>query len=205
MSYLSDIAYDGLSKSYLLRLQKWSSRNQSADCSSSLVSTIKWEAAMCSQILALIEADEQAKEVIKSLKRLGHKVVACTSYTEAIRLIECSQFALVISDVHLENGGNVFDFLRWVRRNRSSRETPFVLYSCKPTLRAKYLEDGIRCAARLLGATRYVSMDNFDTNEFRRLINTVCPPVHKPSPGHHEKKILRALDKHRAIRCINAH
>jgi CheY-like chemotaxis protein len=159
-----------------------------------------WKNTLCAQILTLIEDNERANQVIKALKQAGHKVVACANYTDAIELLQSSHFALIISDVHLENGGNVFDFLRWVRRNPLTSETPFVLYGCKPTPTAKYLEEGLRCSARLLGATKYIVMDNFDTNEFRRQIDPVCPPVHKHSPGQHSKKTLRDLVNHRTLR-----
>jgi len=152
---------------------------------------------MCSRILALIEVDERANQVIESLKLPGHEVISCSNYKEAIRLIQKTRFAMIISDVHLENGGNVFDFLRWVKRNASTIDTPFVLYSCKPTSTAKYLEDSIRCSARLLGASKYIVMESFDTDEFRRQIALLCPPVLVATSAYPKKRSLRELHKYR--------
>jgi len=152
---------------------------------------------MCPNILALIEVDERANQVVESLKLPGHNVVACSNYKDAIGLIENTSFALIISDVHLENGGSVFDFLRWAKRNPLTCDTPFVLYSCNPTSTARYLEDGVRCSARLLGATEYIVMDNFDSNDFRRRISLVCPPIPKVSSAYPKKKPLRDLHKFR--------
>jgi CheY-like chemotaxis protein len=80
-------------------------------------------------ILALHEDDENSHQVAESLKQCGHKVIQCKKFTYAISVLQAQQVALIISDVHLENGGNVFDFLRWAKRNPSTKDTPFVLFS----------------------------------------------------------------------------
>ncbi len=78
---------------------------------------------------------------------------------------------MIISDIHLQNGGNVFDFLRWVKKNPSTSNTPFIILSVEPTRTAKYLEDGLRTSARLLGVTKYISMETFDSVDFCKQIN----------------------------------
>lgn len=130
---------------------------------------------ICAQILALLELDSLSLDVVESLQRAGHQIVTCTNFAEAISLLQVTNFALIISDVHLENGGSVFDFLRWVRRNPLISATPFVLFGCVPTETAKYIEDSLRTSARLLGASMYLVMDQFDSNEFGRQIDSLLP------------------------------
>lgn len=130
---------------------------------------------MPAHILALHEDDNNSYQVAQSLKRSGHKVIRCKKFTQAIKLLASQQVDLIISDVHLENGGNVFDFLRWVKGNPSTMGTPFVLLSSQPTLTAKYFEDGLRTTARMLGAAMYITMETFDSDEFRKKIDSLLP------------------------------
>jgi|ERR1700733_3731630 len=134
---------------------------------------------MSAQILALLELDENSLQVVESLKRSGHDVIACKNFVDAIGVLQDKHIDLIMSDVHLENGGNVFDFLRWVRRNASSLETPFIMFSSKPSEMAKYVEEGVRISARMLGASMYVSMDSFDSDELRKQISSFLPAVNQ--------------------------
>jgi CheY-like chemotaxis protein len=126
-------------------------------------------------VLALHEDDENSRQVSESLKLSGHKVILSKHFKDATELLKNRHVDLIISDVHLENGGNVFDFLRWVRRNPSTKTTPFIFFSSKPSEKAKYFEDGIRTSARLLGAAMYIAMEVFDSNEFRKKIDSLLP------------------------------
>jgi len=128
-------------------------------------------------ILALHEDPKNSVDVSKCLEESGHSVILVKTFTEAIRIVQEKHVDLIISDVHLENGGNVFDFLRWVRKNPASKETPFVLFSSTPTPVAKYFEDGLKTTARMLGAAMYISMEIFDAKEFRKKIDSLLPPV----------------------------
>lgn len=126
-------------------------------------------------ILALHEEDKNSYQVAESLKRSGHNVIQSQKFTQAISLLQRQHVDLIISDVHLENGGNVFDFLRWVKKNPSTKDTLFVLFSCQPTLKAKYFEDGLRTTARMLGAAMYITMEIFNSDEFRKTIDSLLP------------------------------
>jgi CheY-like chemotaxis protein len=107
--------------------------------------------------------------------------------------LQRTQVALIISDVHLENGGSVFDFLRWVKRHPIIRATPFVLFSCTPTSIAKYLEDGLKTSSRLLGAAKYITMDRFDSDEFNRQIDSLLPAVENSKLRQAKRKTLEEL------------
>jgi CheY-like chemotaxis protein len=126
-------------------------------------------------VLALNEDGKNSEQVAESLKRSGHNVLLSETFSHAISVLKTTHVDLIISDVHLENGGNVFDFLRWVRKNPSTIETPFVMFSAKPSAMAKYVEDGLKTAARVLGAAMFISMEIFDSDEFREAIDSLLP------------------------------
>jgi hypothetical protein len=133
--------------------------------------------AMSAAILALLERPEHSEEVVGSLKLSGHSVIACKNFADAMCILRNNQVSLIISDVHLENGGNVFDFLRWVKQSPLNHDTAFVLFSCTPTPLAKYLDDGLKTSSRLLGATKYMAVDRFDAETFRKQIDLILPPI----------------------------
>lgn len=127
-------------------------------------------------ILGLLEDGNNSHHVVKSLTQSGHDVDVVDTFTKAMDVFkQPHNIDLIISDVHLENGGNVFDFLRWLKKNPATREIPFVMFSCQPTTMAKYLEDGVRASARTLGAAMYITMDTFDSDEFRKQIDSLLP------------------------------
>jgi CheY-like chemotaxis protein len=130
------------------------------------------------QILALLELNENSLQVVKCLKRSGHNVIAFDTFTQAIAVLqEHNEIDMIISDVHLKNGGDVFDFLRWLKSHPRVGGTPLVLFSFNPTEMAKHLEDGIRTSARILGAAKYITMEKFDSDEFLKQINSLFPTV----------------------------
>lgn len=134
---------------------------------------------MSARILVLLEQVKNSQQVMESLKLSGHKVVTVKDFNQAISFLQSNCVELIISDVHLENGGNVFDFLKWVRRNPSIRDLPFVMFSAKPSPIAKYIEDGVRTAARIFGATLYITMEIFDADEFCRQIDSLLTEANR--------------------------
>ncbi len=128
---------------------------------------------MCAQILGLLELSKDSDAVYESLTKSGHNIVLCKTFAKAIEFLGRSSIDLVISDVHLANGGTVFDFLIWVKRNTSTKMVPFVLFSSEPTTLAKYLEDSVKITARALGAAKYISMDTFDSKDFSQQIDSL--------------------------------
>jgi len=127
-------------------------------------------------VLGLMEESENSDQVIASLKQSGDAVHAVDSFPKALEIFSKPvKFDLIISDVHLQNGGTVFDFLKWVRRNPETKDVPFVLFSFRPAPVARYLDDSLRTTARLLGATKYITMDAFDDKEFCKQIDSLLP------------------------------
>jgi CheY-like chemotaxis protein len=130
---------------------------------------------MTAKILVTMEHEDQRKLIGNCLEGVGHKVTGVDTFHNAMEILRSADFDLIISDVHLQNGGSVFDFLRWVKGDPYLRGTPFVCFSGEPPEVGKYLADGVRTAARSLGAARYIAMEKFDGPALLREIEWLIP------------------------------
>jgi len=130
---------------------------------------------MDARILVTMEHPKQMKLIGDSLEHYGHCVLKAITFHESMEILRNSEVDLIISDVHLQNGGSVFDFLRWVKGDPHMQAVPFVCYSSEPAEIGKYLADGVRTAARALGAAKYITMEQFDANAFRHEIEWLLP------------------------------
>ncbi len=131
---------------------------------------------MAALILALLEKQDRSPQLTDCLEECGHRVFVVDTFVKAKNVLRHQKVDLIVSDVHLENGGSVFDFLRWVKKSEPTCEIPFVLFCAKPSSRAKYLADGVRTSARMLGAAKYIQMDNFDPVAFQAHISDLLSP-----------------------------
>jgi CheY-like chemotaxis protein len=116
---------------------------------------------MPARILLAMDHQTEVQLVGDCLEQVGHEVTNVNSYHNAMEALRETDFDMIISDVHLQNSGSVFDFLRWVKGDPHMRSTLFVCFSHAPAEIGKYLADG-RTAARSLGADRFLSMEHFD-------------------------------------------
>ena len=130
---------------------------------------------MVALILALLEDSEHATKVRAGLQGAGYHLVVVDTFAEAMKSLKTDSFDLIISDVHLENGGNVFDFLKWTKNQKQSQLIPFVLFSLEPTQLAKYLADGVQTTGRVFGAAKYITMEVFDAAAFADAIAELLP------------------------------
>ena len=135
----------------------------------------KVEKEVAPLILALLELHTNSAQVKDCLESSGHQISVVNSFVKAKTILVAEKIDLVISDVHLENGGDVFDFLRWIKKNKKTAHIPFVLFSSEPSPTAKILSDGVRTAARILGAAKYIEMDFFDSDKFAEQIRAFLP------------------------------
>jgi CheY-like chemotaxis protein len=117
---------------------------------------------MCALVIALIEQQDEAQSIRHCLRGAGHKVLVVEDFKKAKECLRNTKCDLILSDVHLENGGSVFDFLKWIKSKPLLDGIPVVLLSVEPTRMAKYLADGVRLAARVFGAAKYISLEKFD-------------------------------------------
>lgn len=130
---------------------------------------------MVAKIMALLEHADAMKLIVDSLEHFGHVVYKADNFHEAMETLRQREADLIIGDVHLQNGGSIFDFLRWVKGDPHMRAVPFVCFSTEPTEVPKYLKDGVRTAARALGAAKYMTMENFDRAKFIAEIEWLLP------------------------------
>lgn len=129
--------------------------------------------SMNAQILALLEDPKNMQQVSDCLEQSGHSVLRAERFEQAIEILERHHVDLIVSDVHLQNGGDIFDFLVRVHSNPLLREIPFVCFSFQPSELADYLAEGVQTAARMLGAASYISMKIFDAAAFSQKIETL--------------------------------
>ncbi len=130
---------------------------------------------MTARILVTMEHEKQRHQIGACLEKVGHEVTRVDTFHNAMEILRSRDFDLIVSDVHLQNGGSVFDFLRWVKGDPHLRNIPFVCFSAEPPEVGRYLADGVRTAARALGAARYISMDHFDGPELLHEIEWLIP------------------------------
>lgn len=130
---------------------------------------------MAANVLVTMQHDKERNQIGDCLERVGHAVVKVDTFHNAMEILRSTDFDLIVSDVHLQNGGSVFDFLRWVKGDPHMHATPFVCFSAEPPELGKYLADGVRTAARSLGAARYISMEQFDERLFLHEIEWLIP------------------------------
>ena len=130
---------------------------------------------MAAKVLVTMEHEKERNQIAVCLERVGHEVTKVDTFHNAMEILRSKDFDLIVSDVHLQNGGSVFDFLRWVKGDPHMHATPFVCFSAEPPEVGKYLADGVRTAARSLGAARYISMESFDEKLFLHEIEWLIP------------------------------
>jgi DNA-binding response OmpR family regulator len=144
---------------------------------------------MSALILALLEELVNGYQVKTCLEECGHEVFVADSFVKASGILGTQDIDLIISDVHLENGGSVFDFLREVKTAQRTSQIPFILFSFRPTPRAKFLGDALSTASRQMGAAKYIQMDTFNAAEFQAEINSVLrPETREQTPNDDRQK-----------------
>lgn len=117
---------------------------------------------MVAKVMALMEHPEPMLLIADSLEHFGHVVYKANNFQDAMAILRQMEVDLIIGDVHLQNGGSIFDFLRWVKGDPFMRAVPFICFSTEPVEVPKYLSDGVRTAARALCAAKKMTMEKFD-------------------------------------------
>jgi DNA-binding response OmpR family regulator len=65
---------------------------------------------MAALILALLEEHNNGSQVKTCLESCSHEEFVVESFQKALALLSVKKIDLIISDIHLENGGSIFDF-----------------------------------------------------------------------------------------------
>lgn len=145
---------------------------------------------MTAKILVSMQHEDESKLVGDCLEHVGHDVTHATTFLNAMACMRNAEFDLIIADVHLQNGGSVFDFLRWVKGDPHTRELPFVCFSAKPLEIVSYLQDGVRTTASSLGAAKSITMEHFDGPLLLNEIQWLLPEEDAGNyyHGHHDEE-----------------
>lgn len=119
---------------------------------------------MIPRVLVLQEKVENIANIRTSLPDC--ELVFVKTIEEAMPLLG-KDLHLIISAVHLEHDGSVFDLLKLAKGNPSTSHIPFVFYCSQSSMFARSVRDGLQIAARALGADKYITMELFDVEELR--------------------------------------
>ncbi|MBK9773531.1 MAG: hypothetical protein IPP57_22410 [Candidatus Obscuribacter sp.] len=84
---------------------------------------------MSANILALLEHPEPMRLIGGCLEHFGHTVLKANNFATAMDILRQREVDLIIGDVHLQNGGSIFDFMRWVKGDPHMHGIPFVCFS----------------------------------------------------------------------------
>lgn len=120
---------------------------------------------MLARVLVLQEKDENVANILTVLPDC--EIVTVQTVDRALGLLERQEFQLIISAVHLEYDGSVFDFLKEAKRNPITKRIPFVFYCARTSTFARSVRHGLQIAARTLGADKYITMESFDPERLR--------------------------------------
>ncbi len=118
---------------------------------------------MTARILILQESASEFRPLQKSLSG-HHELVFVDSVRKAWGVLKTSKPDMIISRVHLQRG-DVFDFLRSVRRDPSTAACPVILFSGLLNPRALALDEVLAKSALFLGADKYLKLSDFYTGE----------------------------------------
>lgn len=104
-------------------------------------------------------------EAAEILTNSPHIVTLVDTFSEAMRLLQTEHTDLVIADIRVQDAaseyGTVFDFLRWIKGDPLLRNVPFLCLSLDPNLNPTEV-DGLRIAARSLGASKFLIVQKCD-------------------------------------------
>jgi CheY-like chemotaxis protein len=149
---------------------------------------------MTVRILVAHDKSERA-EAMERLLEPHHEVTVCGDILQAMDIIKAAEqehldqtaFDLIICSVHINGSPSMsaFDLLKWTRGNLQAASVPFVLLDSEQTKLLGYVIDSIRSASNTLGASSYVELKDFETeNFFKRMeehlpahLRRACEPV----------------------------
>lgn len=148
------------------------------------------------KVLLLQEKPENVFNVQASLPDCQIEVY--DNVARAIRAIAEEEFHLIVSAVHLEHDGSVFDFLKTIKSQPSLQHIPFVFYCSKSTTFARSVRHGLQIAAHALGAEKYITMEHYDRDLLRRELLELLPWIPESELSHPRSLPLEAQQQTQA-------
>ena len=130
---------------------------------------------MTTRILVLQEKPENMANIKAALAdcELAH----VRTIEQAIPTLAKQRFDLIISAVHLEYDGSVFDFLRLAKGSPATKHIPFIFYCSQSSKFARSVRDGLQIAARALGADKYITMETYELKQLRKELLEYLPEI----------------------------
>ncbi len=124
--------------------------------------SLKLDAEDTYRILAL-ENPENIDKLKEAWKSAGHQVVPVLTIAQAMAFLDSRDHVdLIISAAHLEEE-SVFEFLQRIKAPDSMhKDVAFVMLCLEPNLMASAINKSTELAGKLLGADKYVYMEEFD-------------------------------------------
>ncbi|HEY9789940.1 MAG TPA: response regulator [Candidatus Obscuribacterales bacterium] len=126
---------------------------------------------MGAKILVVASDTENMARLEMSLSPRGHEVVLCNKLSDAQTVLDNdTTIDLIICDLIFPVGDS-FDLLKEVRADHAQGDMPFIFLVEAESL----LTDNLRKAAAILGADKFIFMDNFDAHRVRCEIEALLP------------------------------
>lgn len=132
---------------------------------------------MVRRVLVLQEKPENIRNIQAALPDCELAVV--NTVDKAYRCLSNGAYHMIISAVHLEYDGSVFDFLKLAKGHPATKHLPFIFYCSQSSIFARSVRDGLQIAARALGAEKYITMELFDVDELRQEFLEYLEPVQR--------------------------
>jgi CheY-like chemotaxis protein len=126
------------------------------------------------KILALKERPEYAHALKELIEPHGYKVLIAHTVEDAIEILHREPIDMVIAAVHLEVG-SIFGLIREIRDDINLKNIPIVCLNINPGRCAVYFNDSLEVASRVLGADRFITMQDYDALELWKQIDGMLP------------------------------
>jgi len=129
-------------------------------------------------ILAVLNEPDTSNQLISSIVGAEHDIIIAHTFRSAFNTLMNCKIDLVICDIGLfENNSSFtsgFDFLSCVKHDVQLSYIPFVCFTVKMMINQSFV-NGVRTAARALGAESCIAMEQFDNSalekEVKRLLD----------------------------------
>lgn len=126
-------------------------------------------------ILAILNDRDAGTEIADALGA-NNDVATADSLGAAINTLQTNHVDLIICDLGLvdTNGrfNNAFEFLEWLKKDAHWSEIPFLCFTIKTMLNTSFA-DGVRTAAKALGATNYCALEQLTDGSLSREVKRI--------------------------------
>jgi CheY-like chemotaxis protein len=127
--------------------------------------------------ILVLDTAEHINRLERACREGGHEIVSVSHIAEGLEFLRRKdKVDVVVSAVHLE-GESVFDFLREMKNDPVHCDVPFIMICSEPSEIAVYVNEHIEQAAEVLGADKYLMMDEYDGGRLLREIEASLPDL----------------------------